>query len=75
MNRTFGYCDNLKTVVIGKGLEYIDSRNIHGCESLESVTIGNSVKNIYSNAFEELYKIIRTLKFGTGLESIGVKCI
>ena len=62
--RTFGHCDNLKTVVIGKGLEYIDSRTFQGCKSLESVTIGNGVKNIYSYAFEGCKNLSKVYYFG-----------
>ena len=68
--RTFGACKNLKTVLIGNGLGYLDEAIFEGCTSLESVTIGNSVETIYDDAFNGCTKL-STVKFGSGLKTIG----
>jgi hypothetical protein len=47
----FSYNLNIKSVVLPRGVESIESEAFQGCENLASVTISDTVTNIEANAF------------------------
>ena len=68
----FTGCQNLKTVTIGNGTEYIGSDTFSGCTNLTAVTIGNGTKYIGNYAFYDCTNLT-TVTIGSGIQSIG-KC-
>ena len=61
-------CRNLKTVTLGKGIDFIGSSAFYGT-AIESITIPGSVKTIYENAFCDC-KNLKTVTLGEGIENI-----
>ena len=68
----FTGCQNLKTVTIGNGTEYIGSNTFSGCTKLTAVTIGNGTEYIGNYAFSDCTNLT-TVTIGSGIQSIG-KC-
>ena len=68
----FTECQNLKTVTIGNGTEYIGSSTFSDCTNLATVTIGNGTKYIENYAFYDCTNLT-TVTIGSGIQSIG-KC-
>lgn len=60
-NEAFYACENLKNVVLGKGLETIRECTFMWCKNLTKITIPGQVKRIENDAF-----------FGSGLVSISL---
>ena len=50
-SNAFECCNNLKSVVIDSGVEYISNLAFDGCSSLESVSIPDTVDHISGSAF------------------------
>ena len=61
-------CRNLKTVTLGKGIDFIGNCAFYGT-AIESITIPGSVKTIDENAFCDC-KNLKTVTLGEGIENI-----
>ena len=62
--------NQIKTVIINEGVEYIGSYAFAGCYSLTSITIPNSVTSIGSSAFRDC-SCLTSVTIGNGVTSIG----
>ena len=61
-------CKNLKTVTLGKGIDFIGNCAFYGT-AIESITIPGSVKTIDQDAFGDC-KNLKTVTLGEGIENI-----
>lgn len=52
-NGVFNECSNLKTIIFEEGSTVIADALFRGCDGLESVTIPNTVTQIYGYAFAD----------------------
>lgn len=59
----FCYCENLKEVNLGKGLETIGNGTFYGCHSLKSIHIPDNVTRIDSD-FDSYYNTISCTIYG-----------
>lgn len=50
-NNAFGYCKNLKSIVVPDTVEYISGEAFRSCENLETVTLGKNVKEMAEYVF------------------------
>ncbi len=66
----FYKCSNLKSVIIGSGLEYISYSTFTQCSSLTTVSLGNNIKRINTFAFQECSSLTSIL-FPDGLTKIS----
>lgn len=48
----FGYCENISSVVIGDGLNRIESQSFFNCKNLTNITMGSNVNYIEEYAFD-----------------------
>lgn len=67
---SFSGCTNLKTIILGEGIEEIADRVFVNCDSLEEITIPDSVKSISYDVFSNC-KTLSTVTMGSGLKSMG----
>lgn len=65
---SFAY-SSIKSVVFGNKVTYISREEFGDCEFLSSVTLSNSIKEIYQNAFHDCYSL--TIISGDSVERIG----
>lgn len=65
-----GYQQNLKTLILGNGLEVIPAYLCSGCFNLTDVAIPSSVKKIEDGAFSDCYGI-RNISIPANVEMIG----
>ena len=68
-NEAFYNCKNLKTVILGKGVERIGYEAFYN-SGLESITIPDSVKTIGNEAFKDCENL-KTVILGKNVETIG----
>lgn len=65
---SFAYSD-IKSVIFGNKVTYISREEFGECPYLSSVTLSNSIKEIYQNAFHDCYSLISIS--GESVERIG----
>ena len=62
---------NIKSVIFGNKVTYISFEEFGECPYLSSVTLSNSIKEIYQNAFHDCYSLISIS--GESVERIGTE--
>ncbi|MBR3988286.1 MAG: leucine-rich repeat protein [Clostridia bacterium] len=67
---TFGFCKNLKTVVLGDGIQTLPYNAFIGCTALETVEFGANMKSTGDNAFTDC-TLLKEVKLNEGLETIS----
>lgn len=67
---SFAY-SNIKSVIFGNKVTYISREEFGECPYLSSVTLSNSIKEIYQNAFHDCYRLISIS--GESVERIGTQ--
>ncbi len=67
--KTDGYEKQMTSLIIPDSYEYLDYDICSGMHSLKSVVIGNGIKEIPSNAFEDCINL-ESVTFGNSLEAI-----
>jgi hypothetical protein len=65
----FGSCDDLLTVTVGSGVEYIPKRCFAYCTYLQKAIISDGVETIGNGAFESCYSLL-TVSFGNDVKVI-----
>ncbi len=65
----FTECKNLKSLIIGDGLGYIDTETFKDCEDLKTVIIGATVQYIGNSAFANCVSL-QSATIGNGTERI-----
>ncbi len=55
----FSQCENLKTVVVGEGMEILGDNSFSYCTSMVSFTVGNGLKTISNMAFDNCLSLLR----------------
>jgi uncharacterized repeat protein (TIGR02543 family) len=68
--RTFYKCEDMKSAVIGSGLDAIPSCAFYACKSLESLVISDQTRFIEEKAFYGC-SALKNVALGSALESIG----
>ena len=72
---TIGYeafreCHSLKNVLIGRGVEIIESFAFYNCNSIEHITLPEGLTSIGSYAFDRCYSLA-SISIGNNVSSIG----
>ena len=65
----FADCNEIKSVLVKDGVEYIGSHAFDGCRNLKSARLANSVKEIGQNAF--YYSGLESIKIPNGMSEIS----
>lgn len=69
-DNVFSSCDNLKSVVLGKGIKNIGQRTFYNCSNLESISMSDEVTEIGDYAFYYCIKL-KNINLPTNLTAIG----
>lgn len=66
----FGWCPDLKTIKLGKGVKIIDDLGFNNCVNVESVELNEGLDSIGDRAFSRL-EVLESIKLPSTLSKIG----